>query len=102
MIDNVLIEFMREQLAITSTDFVRHKYSEIDWSLQMFGLVGPRGVGKTTLAMFLQMLSETTEGLKKVTAIGIDGFHHYETYLNTHTTVRFCPAYVGGGGIVLD
>ncbi len=51
-------------------------------------LAAPPGVGKTTLAMFLQMLSETTEGLKKVTAIGIDGFHHYETYLNTHTTVR--------------
>ena len=51
-------------------------------------LAAPPGVGKTTLAMFLQMLSETTEGLKSVTAIGIDGFHHYETYLNSHTTVR--------------
>ena len=49
MIDDVLIEFMREQLAITSTDFVRYTYSEIDWSLRMFGLVGPRGVGKSTL-----------------------------------------------------
>lgn len=49
MIDEVLIEFMREQLAITSLDFVRYISSEIDWTLRMFGIVGPRGVGKSTL-----------------------------------------------------
>ena len=41
-------------------------------------LAAPPGVGKTTLTLFLQELSETTEGLKRVTAIGIDGFHHYD------------------------
>ena len=35
MIDDVLIAFMREQLAITSLDFVRSTYSEIDWSLRL-------------------------------------------------------------------
>ena len=49
MIDEVLIEFMREQLAITSLDFVRYISSEIDWTLRMFGIVGSRGVGKSTL-----------------------------------------------------
>lgn len=49
MIDEVLIEFMREQLAITSLDFVRYISSEIDWTLRLFGIVGPRGVGKSTL-----------------------------------------------------
>lgn len=49
MIDGILMEFMREQLSMTSTDFVRYTSSEIDWSLRMFGLVGPRGVGKSTL-----------------------------------------------------
>ncbi|MDR0939212.1 MAG: AAA family ATPase [Mediterranea sp.] len=38
----------------TSTSFVRYKYSEIDWKSRMLGLVGPRGVGKTTL--FLQYI----------------------------------------------
>ena len=49
MIDDVLYEFMREQLATTSHDFVRYLYPQIDWTLRMFGLVGPRGVGKSTL-----------------------------------------------------
>ena len=49
MIDEVLYEFMREQLATTSLDFVRYLYPQIDWTLRMFGLVGPRGVGKSTL-----------------------------------------------------
>lgn len=49
MIDEVLIEFMREQLAVTSLDFVRYISSEIDWTPRMFGIVGPRGVGKSTL-----------------------------------------------------
>ncbi|MBR4716096.1 MAG: AAA family ATPase, partial [Bacteroidales bacterium] len=49
MIDDVLYEFMREQLATTSLDFVRYLYPQIDWTLRMFGLVGPRGVGKSTL-----------------------------------------------------
>ena len=38
----------------TRTDFVRYKYAEIKWNNRMLGLVGPRGVGKTTL--FLQYI----------------------------------------------
>lgn len=41
---------MREQLAITATPFVRYMYSEIDWSLRLFGIMGPRGVGKTGIS----------------------------------------------------
>lgn len=51
MIDDILAEYMREQLGVTSLDFVRYMYSEIDWSLRMVGLVGPRGVGKSTLVL---------------------------------------------------
>ena len=32
-------------------DFLRYKYAEIDWEGRMFGLVGPRGVGKTTMLL---------------------------------------------------
>ncbi len=51
MIDIILADYMREQLAITSLDFVRYMYTKIDWSLRMVGLVGPRGVGKSTLVL---------------------------------------------------
>ncbi len=38
-------------LKTTSTEFIRYKYDEINWDGRMIGLVGPRGVGKTTLIL---------------------------------------------------
>ena len=49
VIDGILFGFMREQLHITSLEFKRYAYDQIDWSLRMLGLVGPRGIGKSTL-----------------------------------------------------
>lgn len=51
-------------------------------------LAAPPGVGKTTLSCFLQHLSENTAGVAPLTAIGMDGFHHYQDYLDTHETLR--------------
>jgi hypothetical protein len=51
-------------------------------------LAAPPGAGKSTLLSFLQYLSENTEGITPITAIGMDGFHHYQDYLLSHTTVR--------------
>jgi hypothetical protein len=51
-------------------------------------LAAPPGAGKSTLLDFLQYLSENTEGITPITTIGMDGFHHYQDYLLTHTTVR--------------
>ena len=35
-----------------STDFIRYLHDEIEWSSRLIAILGPRGVGKTT--MFLQ------------------------------------------------
>lgn len=51
-------------------------------------LAAPPGAGKSTLSCFLEHLSETTEGIKSISAIGMDGFHRYQDYLLTHTLVR--------------
>ena len=51
-------------------------------------LAAPPGAGKSTLLSFLQELSERTEGCAPLTAIGMDGFHRYQDYLLTHTTIR--------------
>ncbi len=51
-------------------------------------LAAPPGCGKTTLLHFLKKLSEETDGLTPVTIIGMDGFHHYQDWLLSHTTVR--------------
>ena len=46
-----LYESFNKLLKATSTDFVRYKYDEINWNGHMLGLVGPRGVGKTTMVL---------------------------------------------------
>ena len=51
-------------------------------------LAAPPAAGKSTLVTFLQYLSENTPGVTPITAIGMDGFHHYQDYLLSHTTVR--------------
>ena len=90
MIDNVLIEFMREQLAITSLDFVRYTYTEIDWSLRMFGIVGPRGVGKSTLVK--QHIIFEKENQK---ALYISADH---SYFAQHTLSEVASSWIKKGG----
>ena len=51
-----LYEYMLRQLAQTPDSFHRYIYDSINWDNRMLGLVGPRGVGKTTL--FLQRIKE--------------------------------------------
>lgn len=51
-------------------------------------LAAPPGAGKSTLAAFLEHLSVSDPELTDITTIGMDGFHRYQNYLTTHTTVR--------------
>lgn len=51
-------------------------------------LAAPPGAGKSTLCSFLKYLSEHTPGLHPVQVIGMDGFHRYQDYLTSHTTIR--------------
>lgn len=50
-------------------------------------LAAPPGAGKSTLAAFLAELSRE-KGMKEITVIGMDGFHRYQDYLMSHTTLR--------------
>ena len=51
-----LYETMQRLLNNTTSSFLRYSYNDINWNNRMFGLVGPRGVGKTTL--FLQRIKK--------------------------------------------
>lgn len=51
-----LYEFFNKKLKETPLSFHRYKFSEIKWNGRFFGLVGPRGVGKST--MLLQYIKE--------------------------------------------
>lgn len=73
-----LYENFNKLLKMTSMDFVRYKYSEINWDSHMLGLVGPRGVGKTT--MFLQHIKQNLE-LKDTLYVSADNMYFADNSL---------------------
>ena len=51
-------------------------------------LAAPPGCGKTTVSLFLEYLSHHIEGITPIQAVGMDGFHRYQDYLDTHFIER--------------
>ena len=51
-------------------------------------LAAPPAAGKSTLAAFLQRLSRDTPGVAPLQALGMDGFHYPQAYLDVHSIVR--------------
>ncbi len=47
----ILYQIFEDHLRKTTLDFKRYLYPAINWNSRMFGIVGPRGVGKTTLLL---------------------------------------------------
>lgn len=78
--DIALIEFMEGQLKQTTSTFHRYMYDQISWESRMFGLVGPRGVGKST--MILQYIKEHREG-RRMLYVAAD-----HLYFSSHTLVE--------------
>lgn len=50
-------------------------------------LAAPPGAGKTTLSLFLAHLSGITKGAVKIQAVGMDGFHYPQKYIENHSVV---------------
>lgn len=46
-------------------------------------MAAPPGVGKSTLALLMEKLSQTEPGIVPVQSIGLDGFHHSAAYLKS-------------------
>lgn len=51
-------------------------------------LAAPPAAGKSTLCCYLEHLSRTLPGLTPVQAVGIDGFHYCQEYLDSHEIER--------------
>ena len=68
MIDYNLLEYMREELQRTPTDFHRYKYNQIIWEDRMIGITGPRGVGKSTMVKQRLLSQDNHSGWLYVTA----------------------------------
>lgn len=59
----------------TTTTFKRYLYEEISWNSHMIGIIGPRGVGKTT--MILQYIKENL-GSKQTLYVSADDMYFSE------------------------
>lgn len=62
----------------TTTDFKRYLYEEISWESRMVGIIGPRGVGKTT--MILQYIKENL-GSRRALYVSADDMYFGEKKL---------------------
>ena len=85
-----LFEYFKRKLNETPTDLVRYKYGEIEWRGNAFGLVGPRGVGKST--MLLQHIKTQLE-IKNTLYVSAD-----HLYFTSHTLVDLADRFYKMGG----
>lgn len=90
MIDMHLMDYMREQLGLVNLDFVRYKHQTIDWSLRMIGLVGGRGVGKSTLVLQHILMERERQNALYVSAD--------RSYFAQHTLVEVATDFIKEGG----
>ena len=51
-------------------------------------LAAPPAVGKSTLGAFLEMLSRQQAEITPLQVLGMDGFHHHQDYILSHTVIR--------------
>ena len=90
MIDNTLFAYMEEMLRQTPTDFVRYMANRIDWNSRLVGIVGPRGVGKSTMLL---------QRLKAYRSVGMWLYVSADhTYFANHSLVDLADDFVKEGG----
>lgn len=90
MIDTTLFSYMKEILSNTPTKFVRYKYQEIDWDSRLIGIVGPRGIGKST--MIQQHILRTTH-------IGLPLYVSADNmYFSSNSLVSLADEFIKEGG----
>ena len=88
--DVSIVEFMESQLKQTTSTFHRYMYGQVSWESRMFGLVGPRGVGKST--MILQYIRENMER-RQMLYVAAD-----HLYFSSHTLVETVDAFAKEDG----
>lgn len=83
-------EFFYRKLKNTPVEFFRYKYNQIKWESRAFGLVGPRGVGKST--MLLQYVKQNLD-TKDTLYVSADNLYFAE-----HKLVDLADRFVKMGG----
>ena len=91
-----LYEFFYRKLKNTPVEFFRYKYNQIKWESRAFGLVGPRGVGKST--MLLQYIKQNLD-TKDTLYVSADNLYFAE-YKLVDLADRFVK--MGGKHLFID
>ena len=89
-IDDSLVAYQNDQLQRVPKTFHRYMFDRLPWEGRMVGLVGPRGVGKSTL--LLQHMAESSDREQSL-YVSADSL-----YLATHTLVDLTDSFVKYGG----
>lgn len=78
------------------TSFQRYMYQRINWDNRLLGLVGPRGVGKTTLVLQYSLLQLNRNETLYVTADDL--------YFSNHTLLDLADKFerLGGKTLIID
>lgn len=85
-----LYELFYRKLKNIPVEFLRYKYNQIKWESRAFGLVGPRGVGKST--MLLQYIKQNLD-TKDTLYVSADNLYFAE-----HKLVDLADRFVKMGG----
>ncbi len=80
----------RKLLRETSTSFHRYMYDRINWDARMIGLMGPRGIGKTTL-----VLQHIKEQLPEKESLYVQA---EDFYFASHRLTELADAFAKMGG----
>jgi len=85
-----LFQYSNQLISQVSTAFKRYAHSDINWQNRLIGLIGPRGVGKTTLA--LQYLKENLN-INESLYVTTEDF-----YFATNSLIDLAEGFVKNGG----
>ena len=96
MLPESLLRYMNEMLRQTPRSFKRYLYADFPWQSQLAGLVGPRGVGKSTM---LRQYILDNSGSGKFLYVSAD-----HTYFSDHTIASLADDFVveGGTHLIVD
>ena len=90
--DITLINYMKEQLELVSLAFKRYNYDKLPWEARLVGLMGPIGVGKSTLIL-QHIKSKSPEEQAKSLYVSAD-----HSYFTTSTLIETANQFVREGG----
>ncbi|MBP5339255.1 MAG: AAA family ATPase [Prevotella sp.] len=88
--DIQITAYMEGQLEQTPSSFHRYMYDRVSWDARMFGIVGPRGVGKST--MILQYIKEHRAN-RRMLYVSAD-----HVYFTTNTLIETADEFAKEGG----